>query len=72
MVFFEVLLLLLQVLHTGFQEQSAKCVLRDPISTDHKYYKTGELMIGGISSQMMIYLDQYSFTDYPSPNFEIP
>nr|XP_028560331.1 vomeronasal type-2 receptor 26-like [Podarcis muralis] len=59
--------------HSEFQEHAARCVIHDPIYTPHKYYKSGDLIIGGAVSQMLLFLDSFSFTEYPpSADTSIP
>ncbi|XP_061447669.1 vomeronasal type-2 receptor 26-like [Rhineura floridana] len=72
MVLWELLLLLMKIPQTRFWDDTASCVIHDPIGTSHKYYKIGELMIGEIASQMMIFLDEYSFFEYPIPDSDNP
>ncbi|XP_053119522.1 vomeronasal type-2 receptor 26-like [Hemicordylus capensis] len=50
-----------------------KCNISDPLPINHKYYQPGDFIIGGIMSQIYIFLGDITFEMRPSPAlFEDP
>ncbi|XP_061447662.1 vomeronasal type-2 receptor 26-like [Rhineura floridana] len=45
---------------------SAKCTISDPLLIPHKYYKPGDLIVGGIVSQALILSEPTSFQEHPN------
>lgn len=41
------------------------CNSRDPLPVRHKYYQPGDLIIGGIISQIYMFSDPLKFEHYP-------
>nr|XP_008113554.1 PREDICTED: vomeronasal type-2 receptor 26 isoform X1 [Anolis carolinensis] len=44
----------------------AKCVIGRPLPIKHKYYHSGDLLVGGISSQLYMFSDLITFKRHPS------
>ncbi|ETE62025.1 hypothetical protein L345_12221, partial [Ophiophagus hannah] len=44
---------------------SMQCFIRDPIPILHKYYELGELIIGGIMSQIYVFTEVMNFDEHP-------
>ncbi|XP_062993102.1 vomeronasal type-2 receptor 26-like [Elgaria multicarinata webbii] len=63
MVIFVVLLLLPLMLG---KYPSLQCSIRDLVPTLHKYYQSGDLIIGGIMSQVFIFSNTITFEKHPS------
>ncbi|KAG8140788.1 hypothetical protein E2320_003447, partial [Naja naja] len=42
-----------------------QCFIRDPIPILHKYYEPGELIIGGIMSQIYVFTEVMNFDQHP-------
>lgn len=57
--------LLLFLLQMGCKTQPIKCSIQDPIPIDHKYFQPGDLIIGGITSFLLITRDVGRFEDDP-------
>lgn len=49
----------------GCKTQPLKCSIQDPIPIDHKYFQPGDLIIGGITSFLLITRDVGRFEDDP-------
>nr|XP_034991184.1 vomeronasal type-2 receptor 26-like [Zootoca vivipara] len=71
-VLLEMFLMLLHIPHNEFQEHAARCAIHDPFYTPQKYYKSGDLIIGGAVSQMLLFFDPFSFTEYPTLDTSFP
>lgn len=67
-------LLLLLILWLNFQSSEYKagrnmCAMVDPPQVPHKYYQTGDLIIGAIGTQFGCLLNELSFSDQPGLKF---
>lgn len=67
-------LLLIFILWLQFQSIECKgghamCALVEPSQVSHKYYQSGDLIIGAIGTQFCSLLDELSFSDQPGLNF---
>ncbi|XP_025029841.1 LOW QUALITY PROTEIN: vomeronasal type-2 receptor 26-like [Python bivittatus] len=50
------------------KRRTVQCSIRDPIPILHKYYEPGDLIIGGIMSQIYVFSDAMNFDEHPSQN----
>ncbi|XP_033026261.1 vomeronasal type-2 receptor 26-like [Lacerta agilis] len=60
------LLLLLQLPHMACKAEATRCPVNDPVSLPHEWYQPGNLLIGGVASQIMYLFPQLSFHNHPS------
>nr|XP_056719675.1 vomeronasal type-2 receptor 26-like [Euleptes europaea] len=50
-----------------------KCPANDPLPVPHERYQSGDLLIGGIASQIIYTFYEFTFQEHPSSNsFEVP
>ncbi|XP_028560689.2 vomeronasal type-2 receptor 26-like [Podarcis muralis] len=61
-----VVVLLLQLPHMACKAEATKCPVNDPVSLPHEWYQPGNLIIGGVASQIMYLFPQLSFHNHPS------
>lgn len=73
MVMMEILLLLLMMIPcTDFQEHIFNCAFHNSIFRPRKYSKAGDLIIGGTASQLVVFLEPYTFREFPAPDLDSP
>nr|XP_028560716.1 vomeronasal type-2 receptor 26-like [Podarcis muralis] len=66
------LLLLLQVAFV-YKANTTRCPTSYPVPVPHEWYQPGDLIIGGISSQIFYVFDEVFFKEEPSQNmFKLP
>ncbi|XP_044306016.1 vomeronasal type-2 receptor 26-like [Varanus komodoensis] len=65
------LMLLLQIPDSELQGHT-ECAIRKPLYTPHRYSESGDLMIGGTASQVIVFLERFSFSEYPASHTDIP
>nr|XP_056719665.1 vomeronasal type-2 receptor 26-like [Euleptes europaea] len=71
MVVLVVLLLLLP--HMACEGDAEKCPTNDPLPVPHEWYQPGDLIIGGMTSQVLYVFHKPSFEEHPSQKlFDIP
>lgn len=63
MLLFMVLFVVLLSVHDA---STASCVLGEPVPIHFKYYQSGDLLIGGIISQIYMISDLTTFRSHPS------
>ncbi|XP_054850399.1 vomeronasal type-2 receptor 26-like [Eublepharis macularius] len=59
-----VLLLLLPLILC--KAEATKCLMKDPLPVPHEWYQPGDLLIGGMSSQMGYHVHEIEFRQHPS------
>ncbi|KAF7237950.1 hypothetical protein EYD10_15331 [Varanus komodoensis] len=64
-------MLLLQIPDSELQGHT-ECAIRKPLYTPHRYSESGDLMIGGTASQVIVFLERFSFSEYPASHTDIP
>lgn len=69
----EVLLLLLFLWllfpPTNCKDNVVMCSMTEPFQLPHKYYQSGELLIGAITTQFGCISDELSFSEHPNTQF---
>ncbi|KAJ6651610.1 hypothetical protein lerEdw1_020792 [Lerista edwardsae] len=67
-------LLLLLLPQMVCQKEATKCPMNEPLPIPHEWRQPGDLLIGGIASQIVYLFPQVTFTEYSSQQlgFDLP
>ncbi|XP_062993119.1 vomeronasal type-2 receptor 26-like [Elgaria multicarinata webbii] len=65
------LLLLLLLPQTDCKIYPALCSMNDPLQVKYQYYQPGDLIIGGITSQLFSFAEGVEFKVHPTPKYDV-
>ncbi|XP_053116932.1 vomeronasal type-2 receptor 26-like [Hemicordylus capensis] len=67
------IVMLLLLSSEDHKANAIKCPMNDPLPVPHEWYQPGDILIGGIASQIIYYFDELSFNGDPSQElFKVP
>ncbi|XP_061446416.1 vomeronasal type-2 receptor 26-like [Rhineura floridana] len=61
-----IMLMLLLLAHMVPKVDTTQCLTNDPIPVPHQWYQPGDLLVGGISSQIILSFPELLFNQHPS------